>query len=918
MRYRFSVIAATLVFSVALSAPILAQPIQTPEQFFGFEIGTDGEMARYPKVLEYLQHLAANSDRVTFEELGKSTMGHPYVLVKLSSPKNLSRMDRLVEITGRLSDPRGLSEEEAMSLVEEGVPFYLLFSTIHATEVGNGQAIIEIAHRMATEDSAEIQQILDNTVLLLVPSQNPDGQVLVIDHWYNNKGTGYERRYPDLYHKYVGHDDNRDWFMFTQVETRLAIEKVQNVYNPQLTHDMHQMGSTGARIWVPPFKDPYDPNIHPIIMEAQAQIGLAMAAELIADGKSGIAYATQYDYWAPARQYMVYHGQPRILTELASANLADPYVNPAGEDKPLGPQEIRWNFPKPYKKGIWRLGDIVDYAVTAEFGGLKHMAKYHDTWLENFYKIHRDWVTRDEPPYAFVIPAEQRDPFETYEMLEILDTGDVEIHQAKAAFTAGGKDYPAGSWVVLLDQPSGAFAKTMLEKQIYPDLRYFEGGPPIPPYDVTAQTLGMLMGVDVMQVEGKFDAELEHLEEISPPPAAFPRKPNWAYLIGPESNAGFLALARLQKENVPVFRAAKGFQADGEQHSPGTWIIPPKGKAGAVLQAVSKETGLKVSGTNRAPRVDGYRMKSPTRIGLYKVANNMPAGWMMWLFEQYGFNHQVMSSEDFAGDLSTQYDVVVLPAGTSKQRMIEGLSPDRHDETWKWAYGIGESGWDKLAKWVENGGTLVALGNSVETARELCDLPIEKLLPDRPRRRRSTARPDPRDEPQIPKSQADQMLKDAFQSPTQLMKTLRDNVVNSATVFFCPGSLLEHQYNPNHPVAFGMPSEWPIFFRYDQAYRIKPGFDIEAEVVTRYPDEEDLVASGWLLGGDLLRDQANIMAFKVGRGNVVALASQVSFRTQPRATFKLLFNALYQGPAIKLSSRDLSRMSTKGGRTTEE
>ncbi len=248
MRHRFLVIAMTLVSLVVLAAPGVAQPVQTPQQFFGFEIGTDGEMARYPKVLEYFQHLAASSDRVTFEELGKSTMGHPYVLVKISSPENLARIDRLVEITGRLADPRGLSETEAMALVDEGVPFYLLFSTIHATEVGNGQAIIEIAHRMATEDSAEIQQILDNTVLLLVPSQNPDGQVLVIDHWYNNKGTGYDRRYPDLYHKYVGHDDNRDWFMFTQVETRLAIEKVQNVYNPQLTHDMHQMGSTGARI----------------------------------------------------------------------------------------------------------------------------------------------------------------------------------------------------------------------------------------------------------------------------------------------------------------------------------------------------------------------------------------------------------------------------------------------------------------------------------------------------------------------------------------------------------------------------------------------------------------------------------------------------------------------------------------------
>ncbi len=907
---RFSVAVVLVVlgsFAVA-GAPLAHASIQTPEQFFGFQIGTDGEMARYPKVVEYLEHLAEASDRVAFEVLGKTTMGNPYVLARFSSAKNLSRMDRLVEITHQLADPRDLSEEQAMALAREGVPFYLLFSTIHSTEVGNGQAIIEIAYRLATEDSAEINEILDNLVLLLVPSQNPDGQVLVLDHWYKTQGTQYDRRYPDLYHKYVGHDDNRDWFMFTQIETRYAIEKVQNVYKPQLTHDMHQMGSTGARIWVPPFKDPYDPNIHPIIMQAQAQIGFAMASALISEGKGGVAYADIFDYWAPARQYMVYHGQPRILTELASANIADPFVNPAGEDVPLGPQDIRWNFPKPYEKAVWRLGDIVDYAITAEFGGLEHMAKYHTTWLENFYKIHRDWVGHDEPPYAFILSSDQRDPFETYELLEILETGDVEIHRAKAAFSAAGKNYPAGSWVVLVAQPSGAFAKTMLEKQIYPQLRYYEGGPPIPPYDVTAQTLGMLMGVDVVQVESPFEADLERLESIAPLEAPPVGRPGWAYLVGPESNAGFLALARLQKENVPVFRAAAEFSSGGRSFAPGTWIVPRGGKAGELLQEVAEETGLVISAADRAPGVAGYRMKLPTRVGLWKVANNMPAGWMMWLFEQYGFNHQVMASTDFEKDLSAAYDVIVLPSGTSKERMIRGLSPEQHDESWKWAYGVGEAGWESLGQWVRSGGTLVAVGSAVETARELCDLPIEKSLPVRQRSFRRAARTEPVSEPRIAESQANQMIRDAFQSPTRLMTTLREKVVDPASVFFCPGSRLKHEYNINHPVAYGMPEEWPVFFRYDQAYHIKPGFDIQAESVSRYPNVDDMVASGWLLGGELLRDQANVMAFQVGRGKVVTLASQVAFRTQPRATFKLLFNAIFQGPATPLSARDLSRL----------
>src|SRR5215216_5941115 len=235
------------VFAIALftlsSGPMRAQQtVPHPDQYFGFKIGSDGELARYPKILEYFQVLAKQTDRVKYEELGKTTMGNSYPLLRISSPENLKKFDRLVEINRRLADPRGLSEAEAEKLAAEGKPFYFIYATIHSTEVSNGQAIINIVHRLATENTPQIKEILDNSVVLMVPSQNPDGQVLVIDHWYKTKGTNQNRVYPDLYHKYAGHDDNRDWFMFTQKETRLMIEKVQNAYKPAITHDMHQQG----------------------------------------------------------------------------------------------------------------------------------------------------------------------------------------------------------------------------------------------------------------------------------------------------------------------------------------------------------------------------------------------------------------------------------------------------------------------------------------------------------------------------------------------------------------------------------------------------------------------------------------------------------------------------------------------------
>ena len=590
-------------FGAAIVGLLLqAGATQAPDQFFGIKIGADGELARYPKIVEYLQHLSKTTNRVKFEETGKTTMGNPYVLATISAPENLAKLNRLVEINRRLADPRGLTEAEAKRLAQEGRAFYFVYGTIHSTEVGNTQSLIEIAHRLATDTSADVKQILDNVVVLLVPSQNPDGQYLVIDHWYKTKGTPFTRTYPDLYHKYVGHDDNRDWFMFTQKETRLAVD-IQNKYKPIITHDMHQQGSGGSRIFVPPFDDPYDPNVHPIITQGIMTVGQAMASALVAEGKGGVEWLARYDLWAPARQYMLYHGQPRILTEIASVNLADPLVNANGA--PMGPQEPRWNFPLPYRKSEWRLRDIVDYGNTAAFAGMAHVAKYRAAWLENFYRIHADWVNRTEAPYAFVVPAAQRDPFETFEMLDILRIGEVEIHQAKAAFKAGGKDYAAGSWVIKTAQPYGAFAKTMLERQKYPDLRLYPGGPPKPPYDVTGHTLGMLMGVDVDQIEQPFDAALELVKTPRPLASDVSRRCRRAsIMMDPASNAPFMAVAKLQAANVPVFRAA------GDAPIPaGTWIVPVTAESTRILTQVSRDTGIAVQAIADPLAGDVYRLK---------------------------------------------------------------------------------------------------------------------------------------------------------------------------------------------------------------------------------------------------------------------------------------------------------------------
>jgi hypothetical protein len=898
---------AIALFTLSSGQMRAQQTVPHPDQYFGFKIGSDGELARYPKILEYFQVLARQTDRVKYEELGKTTMGNSYPLLRISSPGNLKKFDRLVEINRRLADPRGLSEAEAEKLAAEGKPFYFIYATIHSTEVSNGQAIINIVHRLATENTPQIKEILDNSVVLMVPSQNPDGQVLVIDHWYKTKGTPFQRVFPDLYHKYVGHDDNRDWFMFTQKETRMNIEYVQNKYKPIITHDMHQQGGNGSRIFVPPFTEPFDPNMHPLLRQGQSAVGVAMASALLAEGKEGVAWEDAYDMWSPARQYMVYHGQPRILTEIANSNLADPVKSANG--RPLGPQESRAHFPVPYSKDTWTLGQQVDYGITAALAGMTEVAKYGHNWLMNFYRVNRDMSNGLVGPYAYVVSADQRDNYGLYEMLDILQFGAVEIHRATAAFNANGKQYPAGSFVIKTAQPYGGFANTMLSRQDYPDLRLFPGGPPEPPYDVTGHTLWMLTGVTVDSVAKPFEAPLELVKKVTPMTAAVAAKPKGAYVIGPESYGTFKMVTQLQKANVPVYRTSKAFDASTGsaqgKFAPGTWVIPSTAASQPIVEKYGKELGIPVSGVDAPPAVDGERLKPNTKVGLYKAAGNMPAGWQMWMLEQYGVNHEVMKAQDFAGDLNAKYDVIILPSGTTKPRMLNGLNAKTNDPAeWSWAFGIGDTGWANLKKFVENGGTLLAVGSAVETARDLLDLPIERALPQAAPRFGQGGGTAP-----AATGNPDAALRDAFSSPARLMQTLRDRVADPESLFYCPGSLLNNEFDPNNPIAWGMPASWPVFFDDDQAYRLRPGFGVEAKVVSRYPREK-VLASGWMLGEEYLKDQANILSFKIGKGTVVTYGSQIDFRAQPRATWKLIFNGIFHGPATPVVAAQMGRPST--------
>ena len=488
--------------------------VAAPRDVIGFTPGDDCKLASWAQIVDYFKHLERTSDRVKFEELGKTTLGRPFVVATISSPANLARLARYKEIQRKLADPRTFNsnDAEAEKLIAEGRTIVMITCGIHSTEVGGNLVSMNIAYKLASDDSPETREILDRCIIVLVPSLNPDG-VDIVKNWYDKTlGTPAEGTSPpELYHHYTGHDNNRDWYAFTQVETQLTIDKIQNVWHPQIVHDIHQQGETGSRFFLPPYIDPWEPNVSPIIQAGVNFMGSSMAWELTAEGKAGVVIDGVYDAWSPARAYQHYHGGIRILSETASARLASPTTVPFDKLTPqigVDPKVRSWNFPRVWPGGEWKLANIVDYMQSGAFALMRNAARYRERWLRDFYRVGKDAVRERKPgePFAFLIPpvmdSWRADGSRRVE--SILQRGGVETLTAAFAFEAANKRYLAGTKIILMAQPYGAFAKTLLERQRYPDLREYPGGPPRRPYDVTAHTLPLLMGINVVRIDSAF------------------------------------------------------------------------------------------------------------------------------------------------------------------------------------------------------------------------------------------------------------------------------------------------------------------------------------------------------------------------------------------------------------------------------
>ena len=852
---RRTILSAALLVVAGLFSAIVGLPapkalgIPTPSEFLKISIGGDGVLASYDEIIAYWRALDALSDRITLQELGKTTMGRPYVAAIVTSPANQKRLDEYRAINDRLYDARRTSESEAQVLIARGKTIVAIQMGIHSDEVAGPQLSLELAHQFATDTSPRMLEVLDQTIIILSPSHNPDGTQMVAEWNGKTVGTPYEgARLPFLYHHYVGHDNNRDWYMFTQAESRITVGQIWNRWHPQISHDLHQMSPDGARVFVPPYLDPVDPNIDPILRDQTNTLGSRMAAELAARGKEGVVTNAIYDLWTPARAYVNYHGGVRILTEVAGARLASPVTLSLSSLRPgigFDPRRASWNFPRPWNGGAWRLRDIMDYQHVAVDALLDHAARNRQSWLTSFWQVGKRAVGRAvreanrRQPYAVVISAIQNDPLAVAEMLRALQLGDVEVHRARAPFGAGNTRYPAGSHVILMAQPAGAFAKTLTEVQRYPDVRPNAAAPPQQPYDVTAYTMPLLMGVTVAHVAEPFPADLELVPSPIPTTGGqLMRGSDSGPYTFPYDSAGTRALIQLLRDRVRVGWARQSFVVNGKTLPAGT-IVVPGGQPGMreKLAPIVRALPVKIAAVEgHVPAIWSLRLP---RVGLYKsYAASIDEGWTRWILDQWAFPYATLENrhiKDDHGTLSSRFDTIVLPDQYAGE-IVDGLGAGQVPADY--VGGIGDEGVAALRTFVEQGGTLIVLDSA-------SSLPIQRF-------------------------------------------GLQVQNVSHADVYG-PGSILRTRVDVQHPIGFGSGSQSIAWFEHSLAFRAQGS----ARAIVTYSRGPGLLLSGWLTGGEHLGGADAVVEAPLGRGRVILFGFRPQYRAQTWATFRLFFSALF-------------------------
>ena len=909
-----------LLSLVLIVLPVFGQDkITTPKEQFGHDIGDDYWLATYTQLMAYWKKLAQESPRMILEEIGTTSEGRSMILAIITSPENHKNLTRFKEIARRLALADGLDVNEARILSEEGKAVVWIDGGLHATEVSGAQQELELVYQMVSGSDPETLRILDNVILLALIT-NPDGME-DIGNWYMREPDPKKRStrgLPYLYQKYVGHDNNRDFYMVNMKETENINRILYREWFPQIVYNHHQTGPAGAVLFAPPFREPYNFNYDPLLVLGIDVVGSAMHSRFMAEGKPGstMREGAWYQTWwnGCLRCTPYFHNMIGILTEMIG--------NPTPVTIPFFPEKHLANgdYPFPIAPQTWHFRSSIEYSITADRAILDTAAKLKENFLFNIYrmgknsiekgsrdhwtitprrieavqaaikkdgakpmgtgrrsqgydpeyfKVLRDPEARD--PRGFIIPSDQPDFLTATKFINTLIKNGITVHRATNSFKIEGKTYPEGSYVVKSAQAFRPHAIDMFEPQHYPDDIPYPGGPPRAPYDSAGYTLAFQMGVEFDRILEAFDGPFEKLEDLAEAPAGRV-KGNSAlgYILDHRVNESFTAINRLVKSGEDVYWLKEKIQISGKTLPEGAVYIPAKTSTFPKLQDLALEKGLIFEGVTVKPTGEAYRMRAP-RIGLWdRYGGSMPSGWVRWLMEQFEFDFEVVYPQTLdAGDIKSKFDVLIFVGGAIPAMVEDEISsyfrseqPDPKTIPAEYRNRLGKVTQEKtipqLRQFLDDGGMILTIGSSTSLGYYM-GLPISDALVEK------TA--------------------DGKEKPLPMEK------------YFVPGSILQVKVDTSNPLAYGLPEKLDVYFNRSPVFHLTPESVFLNVKPVAWFDTDKPLRSGWAWGQNYLKGGIAIVEAEVGKGKLLLFGPEITFRAQPHGTFKFLFNGIFYSTA---------------------
>lgn len=842
-----------------------------PSEHFGFKPGADKMLFEYEALIDYLKKLEKSSPRLKLEKIGESPMGKTMYGAFFSHPDNIQNLDELRKINKELALNHELSEEKQKEYIRKGKVFLVATLSMHASEVGPSQAAPLIAHKLLTTQDPDTTGWMKDVVYMMVPSHNPDGMDMVVDHYKEYKGTKYEgSSMPGVYHKYVGHDNNRDFITLSQKDNRAISKIFSHTWFPQVMVEKHQMGSTGPRYFVPPNHDPIAENIDAGIWNWIGIFGMNMIKDMTRNDLAGVSQHYSFDnYWPGSTETCIWKNVIGFLTECASVQYASPIYVEENElsvwGKGLSEYKKSINMPLPWEGGWWRLSDIMDYEVVSTMSIIKSCANHKEDILNFRNEMCQKEVNRGrtQAPYYYILPEDQHDKSELVNLVNLLDEHGVQRYVLQEPVEIEDRRYGKGDVVIPLAQPFRPFIKEVMESQQYPVRHYTPGGEMIKPYDITSWSLPLHRGVECDEIDVRSETlenALKQLEGQYRIPKSIPN--DYQAAVFPFSNNESYKAAFLAKEmDLPVHYVSQEVNVGNQSLNEGAFIIPSSNANRKDVSRLIEQVDVPPLFAEEQPDGEWQNLDFPKIALIETYQHDVDAGWTRYVFDIYNIPFDVIHPGEIQEMELNNYDVLVFP-DQDKSVFLKGKYESENqyrmsDYPPEYTKGMEKEGLRKVMNFVDEGGKIVSWGESTELFMGKQTIPINEEE------------------------------KETFRLPI-------DNVAEDIKEngFYCPGSFVKIDLDNQRVFTRGMPDKTGVFYRGDPVFSTHtPVFDMDRRVLGHFP-EENILLSGFAEKEKEIAEKPAWVWVKKGSGELIMFSFKPQFRASTQADYKMIFNSL--------------------------